>query len=159
MNGHTDRLSEVKARLAERSGLSDQADDLTWAVEEIEYLRRYNAALSEYALAIDGLRWALEHPAPGRVERRSAAEEEARQALSAIPLHREGECERGCRRYATHELVMERADEVTRKRYCEECGQVKAMATQALVDAGHLPPALVRLQPIANQDEGKGERA
>ncbi len=125
--------------------------DLEWAVEEIDYLRQRNDALSHLAFALDGLRWALENAAPDRIEHWRRAEEEARRAVCDIPISREGECRSGCRRYATHELVIERADEITRKPQCEECGARKAAARRAAIAAGHWPAATVRLEPLARQ--------
>lgn len=135
----------------------DAPDDLRWAVEEIDHLRHYLAVLGDLAFELDGLRWALENPAPGRMERRRRAFEQALQTLLATPNWREGECHGGCRRYATHEFVTEQGDSVEREACCEECGAVWLATRRAAMVLGWQPAATLRLEPIARQsDEAKG---
>ena len=159
----SDRLSEIKGRLQaatpgpcasphpDAEMIAHARTDLAWAIEEIDCLRQRNDALSHLAFALDGLRWALENAAPDRIEHWRRAEEEARRAVCDIPISREGECWSGCRRHATHELVVERADEITRKPQCEECGALAAGARRAAIAAGYAPAATVRLEPLARQ--------
>ncbi len=158
------RLDEIRARLADRwdCGCGDPAcphcpDDLQWAVEEIEHLRRYIRVLGDLDYALDALRWALENPAPGRLERRRRAFEQARQALLATPSWREGECQGGCRRYATDVFVIEQDGRTEREMCCEECGSLWLAARQTAIDAGWQPATAVRLEPIAPRTvEAKG---
>jgi hypothetical protein len=144
---YPDRLGEVKALL--EAGTSGP-DDLRWAVQEIDYLRLYLKVLGDFAFAGEGLRWALEDPAPGRVERCRRAFEEARQELLAMPNWRPGECRSGCRRYATHELVIEQDDgSVECEPFCEECGALWLAARRVAIDTGSQPAATLRLEPLA----------
>ena len=153
---YPDRLSEVKARLAER-GCGDPAQaDLRWAIEEIDYLRFYLAVLGDLAYALDALRWALENPKPGRLERRHRVYEEALQDLLATPNWRPGECQSGCRRYATHELVLERGDRSVREPRCEECGK-RDVASWTALAADHVPPVPARLVPLSGRCDRAGE--
>ena len=131
----------------------DAPDDLRWAVQEIEYLRLYLSVLGDFAYAADALRCALENRAAGRLERRRRAFEEARQELLATPNWRPGECQGGCRRYATHELVVEQDGHVEREPCCEECGSVWLAARRTAIDAGCQPAAALRLEPIARPTE------
>ena len=156
--------AEVVARTFEREKPWPRAEllacapaDLQWAVEEIDHLRRYIRLLGDLAYALDGLRWALENPMPSRVERRRRTFEEARQRLLATPCWREGECQGGCRHYATHVLVIEQDGNTTRESCCEECGSLWLAARRTAIDAGGQPAAAVRLEPIPLQsDEAKG---
>jgi hypothetical protein len=148
---YPDRLTEVKALLA--AGTSEPAD-LRWALQEIDYLRLYIRVLGDLAFALDGYRWALENPAPGRVERRQRAFEEARQELLAMPNWRPGECNNGCRRYATHELVIEQDGRIEREACCEECGSLWLAARRAAIDAGCQPAASLRLEPVTQPAHG-----
>jgi hypothetical protein len=151
--------AEVVARTFEQTRpwpraefFANAPDDLRWAVEEIDYLRLYIRVLGDFAYALDTLRWALEEPAPGRVERRRRILAEARQELLAIPNWRPGECHSGCRRYATHELVIEQDDgSVEREPCCEECGSLWLAARRAAIDAGRQPAATLRLEPITQR--------
>ena len=153
---YPDRLSAVKARLAER-GCGDPAQgDLRWAVAEIDYLRFYLTVLGDLAYALDALRWALENPAPGRVERRRRVYEEALQELLATPNWRPGECQGGCRRYATHVLVIEGEGRTAREPRCEECGK-RDVASWTEFAADHVPPVPARLEPLAGQRGRAGE--
>ena len=137
------------ATKSEPSAGSHAAADLRWAVQEIDFLRLYLSVLGDFALAADQYRWALEEPAPGRVERRRRAFEEARGELLAMPNWRPGECHNGCRRYATHELVIEEDGRVEREPCCEECGAEWLVVKRRAIDAGWTPPATVRLEPMA----------
>jgi len=138
--------------------LAHAPSDLRWAIKEIEYLRSRVAALSHFAFAVERVRWALENPELARLERRRAEEAAARQALLAIPIKREGECDSGCRRYATHELITERDGEVVRREQrCEECARVRMAGRQSAMEAGLWPAATMRLEPIARPG-GEGER-
>jgi hypothetical protein len=125
----------------------DAPDDLRWAVQEIEFLRLYLAVLGDFAYALDAYRWALENPKPGRLERRRRALDEARQELEATPSWRPGECHGGCRRYATHELVIEREGGSAREPRCEECGRRDVECCTALL-ADHVPPVTARLERL-----------
>jgi hypothetical protein len=138
----------------------DAPDDLRWAVQEIEFLRLYLKVLGDFALAADALRSALEEPARGRVERRRRAFDDARAELLAMPNWRPGECHNGCRRYATHELVIEQQDgSVERQPVCEECGAWWLETRRAVIDAGFPPAATFRLEPIARRGrEAEGVR-
>lgn len=164
MNAPMSRLDELKARLAARSDCrcGDPAcpncpDDLRWAVEEIDYLRCYIAVLGDLAFALDSLRWALENPAPGRLERRRWMYEQARKKLLATPNWREGECQGGCRRYATHLFVIEQEGGGERALCCEDCGSLWLRARRAAIDEGSVPAATLRLEPIARRNvEGRG---
>ena len=127
-------------------------DDLRWAVQEIDFLRLYPSVLGDLALAADQYRWALENPAAGRVERRRRAFEEARAELLAMPNWRPGECHGGCRRYATHELVIDEDGRVEREPCCEECGTGWLAVKRRAIDAGWAPAATVRLEAIASPD-------
>jgi hypothetical protein len=139
--------------------ISNAPDDLRWAVEEIDHLRRYIAMLGEHAYALEALKWALENPAPGRLERCQQTYEEARATMLATPNWRDGECQGGCRRYATHELVIERSETVTREPRCEKCGKQTVAAVRTATAAGWQPTVTLRLEPIAQQsDEAKGVR-
>jgi hypothetical protein len=153
----TNRLDELKARLAAgpdcRCGdptCPYETSDLRWAVQEIDYLRFYLAVLGDFAYATDALRWALENPKPGRVERRRRAYEEAQREWLAVPDWRPGECHNGCRRYATHELVIEGVSRTAREPRCEECGR-RDVAAWTEFAADHVPPVPARLEPIARQ--------
>jgi hypothetical protein len=153
-NAYPDRLSELKALL--EAGRDDPARppdvaDLQWAVGEIDYLRFYLGVLGEFAYTLDALRWALENPAPGRLERRRRAFEEAQREWLATPHWRPGECHSGCRRYATHELVIERDGRAEREPCCEECGRMSLAAKRTAIAAGWQPGAEVRLEPLAPQ--------
>jgi len=150
---YTDRLTEVKARMA---AATSAPDDLRWAVQEIEYLRLYLRVLGDFAFSLDALRCALENPAAGHVERRRRAFEEAREELLAMPNWRPGECHSGCRSYATHELVTEADGSVEREPVCEECGAMWLTARQSAIEAGCQAPGTVRLVPIA-QPAGETE--
>jgi hypothetical protein len=153
MATYPDRLSAIKAGL-NTEVVTDSADDLRWAVQEVEYLRLYLKVLGDFAYALDALRSALEEPAPGRVERRRRILEEARQELLAMPSWRPGECHSGCRRYATHELVIEQDDgSVEREPCCEECGSLWLAARRAAIDAGCQPAATLRLEPITQRSQ------
>jgi hypothetical protein len=146
---YPDRLSAIKARL---QAATPGSDDLRWAVQEIDFLRLYLKVLGDFALAADALRCALEEPAPSRVERRRRAFEEARAELLAMPNWRPGECHNGCRRYATHELVIEQQDgSVEREPCCQECGAWWLETRRAVIDAGFQPAATLRLEPIAQR--------
>jgi len=125
----------------------DAPKDLRWAVQEIEFLRFYLAVLGDFAYALDAYRWALENPKPGRLERRRRALDEARQELLATPSWRPGECQGGCRRYATHELVIEREGGSVREPRCEECGR-RDVASWTALAADHVPPVPARLEPL-----------
>ena len=129
----------------------DAPDDLRWVVEEIDHLRRYLRVLGDLAYALDGLRWALENPAPGRVERRRLAFEQARRELLAMPNWRPGECHGGCRSYATHEFVIEQDGHSEREACCQECGALWVVARRSAIDAGWQPAATLRLEPIARR--------
>jgi hypothetical protein len=157
VSAYPDRLSAVKARLGERScGDTTCTDDLRWAIDEIDYLRFYLTVLGDLAWALDAFRWALENPKPGRVARRRRAYEEALQELLATPNWRPGECQSGCRRYATHELVLEREDRSVREPRCEECGRRDVACWTALA-AGHVPAVPARLDPLAGRRDQAGE--
>jgi hypothetical protein len=145
---YPERLTEVKARL---QAVTSEPTDLRWAVQEIEYLRLYLEVLGDFAYALDALRCALENPAPGRIERRRRACDEAREELLAMPNRRPGECRGGCRRYATHELVIERDRGVEREPCCEECGALWLATRRAAIEAGCQPAATLRLEPIRRQ--------
>jgi hypothetical protein len=152
--GHADEercgpcQAEHDARQTSPASFPLLTNDLSWAIQEIDFLRLYLGVLSEFAFALDGLRWALENPAPGRVERRRRAFEEARQELLAIPNWRPGECHGGCRRYATHEFVIEQDGHIKREPCCEECGALWRAARRAATGAGWQPAAELRLEPI-----------
>ncbi len=145
------RWSDAARRTAEL--FAHAPAHLAWAAEEIDYLRRRNAALVRLTCWQDGLTWALGDPASRNVQRHRERVEEALAALREIPLFREGECEKGCRRTATHELVIEQGDEVERHRRCLECGALSLTCRRAAIAAGMAPPARVRLEPIS---EGEG---
>ena len=132
---------------ADVNRIIDAPDDLRWAVQEIEFLRFYLAVLGDFAYALDAYRWALENPAPGRRERRRRALDEARRELEATPNWRPGECQGGCRRYATHELVLEREDRSKREPRCEECGRRDVECCTALF-ADHVPALTARLERL-----------
>jgi len=127
----------------------DAPDDLRWAVGEIDYLRFYLAVLGDFAYALDAYRWALENPKPGRVERRRRIHDEARQELLATPSWRPGECQGGCRRYATHQFVTELEGKAEREPCCEECGLMWLRLRRAATAAGWQPSAVLRLEPLA----------
>jgi hypothetical protein len=137
--------------------MADAANDLRWAVEEIDYLRLYIRVLGDLAYALDALRWALEAPAPGRIERRRRAFEEARRELLAMPNWRPGECHGGCRRYATHAFVIDEDGHIDREPCCEECGTEWLAIKQRAIDARWAPVATVRLEPIAQRSHEAGE--
>ena len=145
---YPERLSAIKARL--RATGTPEPDDLTWAVQEIDFLRLYLSVLGDLALAADQYRWALENPEAGRVERRRQVFEEAREELLAMPNWRPGECHGGCRRYATHEFVIEEDGRVEREPCCEECGTGWLAVKRRAIEVGWAPPATVRLEPIAS---------
>jgi hypothetical protein len=136
--------------------LTHPDDDLRWALQEIDFLRLYLKVLGDFAYALDALRCALEEPAPGRVERRRRAFEEEREELLAMPNWRPGECHNGCRRYATHELVIDEDGQVDREPCCEECGSEWLETRRAVIDAGFQPAATLWLERIAQRtQEGK----
>jgi hypothetical protein len=85
--------------------------------------------------------------------------EEAREELLAMPNWRPGECQSGCRRHATHELVIEDGDGVRREDCCEECGSLRLEAGRAAIDAGRQPAATLRVEPLApHRHEAEGGR-
>jgi hypothetical protein len=129
----------------------DAPDDLRWAVEEIEYLRLYLKVLGDLAYTLDALRCELEKRVPSSLERRRRAFEDARRELLAMPNWRPGECHSGCRRYATHELVVEQDGGIEREPCCLECGAMWLAARQSAIDAGCRPAATLRLEPIAQR--------
>jgi hypothetical protein len=157
---YPDRLSATRAHLASRTdcacgdlGCPYSTSDIEWALEEIDHLRHYLEVLGEPAYALEALRWALEDPAPGRPERCRRAVEEARQTLLDTPNWRDGECEGGCRRYATHVFVTERDGGTGREACCEECGSLWLRARRTAIEAGWHAPATVGLEPIAQQHD------
>jgi hypothetical protein len=152
----TSRLDDVRGHLAAATDCrcGDPAcrystTDLRWAVEEIDYLRFYLAVLGDFAYALDAYRWALENPAPGRVEHHRRRLEEARRELLATPSWRPGECQGGCRRYATHEFVIELDGSVEREPCCEECGLLWLRLRRAAIATGCQPSSVLRLEPLA----------
>ena len=105
--------------------------------------------LGEFAFAADRLRWALENPKPGRVERCRRSFEKAQRELLASPTWRPGECRGGCRRNATHEFVLEQDGRIKREACCAECGRLWLAARQRAIDIGWQPDGVLRLEPIA----------
>jgi hypothetical protein len=148
---HTSRLDAIKAHLAGRCSDLACADDLRWAVEEIDHLRHYVAVLSELAYALDALRSGLECPNTASIERRRGAFERAHARLLTTPYWRPGECQDGCRRYATHVFVIEQDGRVERQPCCQICGSVWLAAWQSAIGNGWQPATRVRLEPLAQQ--------
>jgi hypothetical protein len=144
---YPDRLSAIKAGLNTESVI-DAPDDLRWAIEEIDFLRLYRRVLGVLAYALDGYRCALENSAPGRVEPRRRAFEEARRELLAMRNWRPGECHGGCRRYATHVFVIDEDGHIDREPCCEECGTGWLAIKRRAIDAGWAPVATLRLEPV-----------
>jgi hypothetical protein len=77
-----------------------------------------------------------------------------------MPNWRPGECQSGCRRDATHELVVEDADGVRHEPCCEECGSLWLEARRVAINAGSQPAATLRLEPLAVESrEAEGVRS
>lgn len=154
-----DWLSEIKARLAlaAMAELATHAPgDLAWAVEEIDYLRCYNDALSSLAGEQDGLIWALGGPGLRDVAHQQGQVETAQAALGEIPLGRPGKCQMGSRRRATHDLVIERGDVVQRHARCDAGGELGLRSRRAAIAVGLAPTTSVRLEPISSKGTVSG---
>jgi hypothetical protein len=148
---YTSRLDALKAHLTGRCSDPVCTDDLTWAVEEIEHLRRYIGVLDNLAYALDAFRSVLECPTTGSLAARRRKFEEAHQRLLTTPYWRPGECQDGCRRYATHVFVIEQDGRVERQPCCQICGSVWLAAWQSAIGNGWQPATKVRLEPLAQQ--------
>ncbi len=143
----TDRLEEIKTwvRVGTNAELTARGrNDLAWLIGEVDWLRASDAALCELAFQQEWLIHTLEHNRL-TADRVRAQVEEAREALRRIPIYREGECENGCRRLASHVLVVEREGATRRRRLCLECGQ----AAQRAHGVDSVPRLTVHLEAAA----------